>query len=139
MVRSGNSGLRWARTSPIVRVAEDAAPLPCAAALMPSLRSCTPGPDTDGSLRKRRSCGSSCAHRGGQVDEAELPDLHLVTARERHGVDRFAVDVGAVERPHVVDGVAIAFAAELGMTARHGDIVQEDVAVRVPTRRSDLL
>src|SRR5581483_10596267 len=37
------------------------------------------------------------------------------------------------------DGVSAAFASELRMPARHGDIVQEDVAVRVTTRRDDIL
>src|SRR5664279_783403 len=87
----------------------------------------------------RAGSTDSGTNRSGQVDETEFADLHLVTAGQRRGVDRLAVHIGAVERTHVVHGVAAAFAGEFSMPSGHGDIVQEDVTVRVATRRGDVL
>ena len=68
----------------------------------------------------------------GVEDEAELADLDLVAGLQRGLVDALAVDVGAVERADVADDEAVALAAEVGVLARDGDVVEEDVAVGVP-------
>src|SRR3546814_3018153 len=50
-------------------------------------------------------------------------------------IDRFTVDVGAVEASDVDDVEICIFLTELGVTTADGHVVQEDVAVRVPTCR----
>src|SRR5689334_9858676 len=64
-------------------------------------------------------------------DEPELADLHLVARRQPDLVDELAVDVCAVERADVVHHEGTLGAAEDGVLARHGDVVEEDVAVGV--------
>src|SRR5918994_1898963 len=75
----------------------------------------------------------------GEVDEAELADLHLVTTGEVSDVDRLTVDVGAVEAADVVDRETAALSVELHVPPADGDVVQEDIAVGVSPRRRDVL
>ena len=76
--------------------------------------------------------------RIGIEDQAVLADLHLVAAGERRVVDAFPVDVGAVERADVAHREAVVDPAELGMPPGHGDVVEEDVAGRVPAGGGDV-
>src|SRR3546814_9919862 len=73
----------------------------------------------------RRSCVA--------VDEDQLegPDLQLVAVAQRRLLDPVPVQVGAVERPDVADRVVVAGAEDLGVAARHRDVVEEDVALGV--------
>src|SRR5262245_23529946 len=70
--------------------------------------------------------------------ESELADLHLVAVAERGALDALLVDIGAVERTRVGDHVALGGALHLGMTARHGDVVERDLAVRMPPEPGDI-
>src|SRR3954447_5768577 len=85
-------------------------------------------------------CGSpfSCSVMGpstGDVRELELADLQLVAVLEPVRLDAMAVDVGAVERPEVVEEEVAAAAHEQRVVARDGDVVEEDVRVRTPADR----
>ncbi len=70
--------------------------------------------------------------------QAVLADLDLVAAGERRLVDPVPVDVGAVEAAHVADLEAVVGPDELGVPAGDRDVVEEDVAVRVPAGRGDV-
>src|SRR5581483_652832 len=74
----------------------------------------------------------------GEEDELELPDLDLVAVGEHRVVGPLPVDVRAVERPDVPDAVAAAVTDELRMATADGDVVEEDVAVRVAPGRGDV-
>src|SRR3954470_14902549 len=118
MVMSGNSPRRWARTSPMLmstgpRAGEE---LAAAAPENVTVRS--------GALVRTRS---------RDEDEPELPDLYLVAAGERRRLDPLPVDVGAVEAADVAHGEGAALAVELGVPAGDRHVVEEDVAVRMPT------
>src|SRR3954453_22470320 len=79
-----------------------------------------------------RASSFSCSVIGlstGDVRELELADLQLVAVLEPVRLDAMAVDVGAVERAEVVEGVVAAAAHEEGVVARDGDVVEEDVRV----------
>src|SRR5919206_77732 len=89
--------------------------------------------------RVRSRAGGLARARTGQVDEAELADLHLVAPGQRRDVDRLAVDVGAVEAADVVHREAAALAVELHVPTADGDVVEEDVAVGVPAGGGDVL
>src|SRR5699024_4254748 len=58
-------------------------------------------------------------------------DLDLVTTAQLCFVDRFTVDVGAVEATDVANTEAVTPAEELHVATRNGHVVQEDVAVGV--------
>src|SRR3712207_9459287 len=90
-------------------------------------------------LRAESRAGGLARARTGQVDQAELADLHLVAPGQRRDVDRLAVDVGAVEAADVVHGEAAALTVELHVPAADGDVVEEDVAVGVPAGGGDVL
>ena len=83
----------------------------------------------------RRLCARVAGPGSAQEDQPELSDLNLVTAAQRGGVDRFPVDIGAVEAAHVDHLELVVSQPELGMPTAHGDVVEEDVAVGVPSRR----
>src|ERR1700722_6276472 len=72
----------------------------------------------------------SLAHTG-EEDEPELPDLNLVAVVQRAFVNAFPVDVGPVQGAGVAHEVHAALAYELGMATGNGDVVKEDVALRV--------
>src|SRR3954454_22101938 len=76
------------------------------------------------------SCRVMPGLSAGDVRELELADLELVAVLEAVGLDAPAVDVGAVERPEVVEVEVAAAAHEQGVVARDGDVVEEDVGVR---------
>ena len=112
IVTSGNSAWSWPRTSPIERCG-------------PLVRR-TPHVDLASGARGR-------AQHEGQHEPA---DLELVEVTERGDVDPLVVDVGAVERPGVAHLVAPVVAGDLGVAARDGDVVEEDVGVGMaPERR----
>ena len=85
----------------------------------------------------RAACGSSSVQRAtGEEDQAELADLHLVPAVQRDLLDPLTVDVGAVQAADVADGEhPAAVPAELHVPAGDGDVVEEDVALRMAARR----
>lgn len=58
-----------------------------------------------------------------------------VAVGERRGIDRLAVDVGTVRRrPDVHDGEVATLAAEFpAVPSAHRHVIEEDVAVRMPT------
>src|SRR5690606_3144060 len=70
--------------------------------------------------------------RTGHEHQPELTDLHLVAVAESRRLDPFPVDVGAVQAAHVPDGKGAAVAVKLGVAAGDGDVVEEDVAIRMP-------
>src|SRR5689334_7123420 len=77
--------------------------------------------------------GTTC-----EEHQPELADLHLVAALQRGLLDALPVDVGAVEAAHVTHGELAAAPVELHVPPGHGHIVQENVAFRVATRRSEV-
>src|ERR1700761_3536280 len=101
---------------------------PAAVTESPSLRS-----SGSRELRSGPLAGRAGVARPGQEDQAELADLHLVAVGEHGGVHRLAVDVGAVEAADVDDDELRPVAPELGVATGHGHVVEEDVAVGVPT------
>lgn len=69
------------------------------------------------------------------VDQLELPDLHLVTTRQPGRLDTSTVHVGAVQRTHISDLYTVVARGELRVTARDGDVVKEEPAVGMTTNR----
>src|SRR5437588_241744 len=108
MVMSGNSSFSKDSTSPIDRYVRSAKPTP---------------------LPFRRS---------RQIDELELTDLDLVPACELGLFDALPVQVRAVERAHVPHEIAPLPAGELGVTTGHGDVIEEDVALRMASGPGDV-
>src|SRR5581483_11088776 len=100
------------------------ASLPGTAHVLLSQRLGTPGPAPPARQR-------SVALTAGEEHQAVLADLDLVAVVQRHLVDPLPVDVGAVEAAHVGDCEAGRGAAELDVAPRDGDVVEEDVALRV--------
>src|SRR3954447_6903181 len=64
-----------------------------------------------------------------QEGEPVLADLQLVAVLDRRRLDPLAVDEGAVEAALVLDPEAAPLADEQRVLARHGHVVEEDVAV----------
>src|SRR4051794_13796541 len=109
MVTSGNSSLRRVSTSPIDRYGRVATP------------------------------NSALSAGSGEEHELELPDLELVAVAQRDlGLDALPVEVGAVERADVAELVPLAAVHDLGVATRHGDVVEEDVAVGVTAGFGDV-
>src|ERR1700709_2831047 len=72
--------------------------------------------------------------RRGEEHQAVLADLHLVTAGQQCLLDAFAVDVGPCEAVGVADAEATTVEPdELRVPPGDGDVVEEDVAVRMAT------
>src|SRR4051794_29042229 len=151
IVTSGKSSRRTASTSPMVSrgvrssAASPSAP-PRSGMAVTSLSRRRPGrgrrpvPRWCGRPPERALASGRLAGAGArEVHEAKLPDLHLVTPGEVGDVHRLAVDVRAVEAAHVVDREAATLTVELHVPPAHGDVVEEDVTVRVPTGRRDVL
>src|SRR4051794_24657295 len=130
-------GVRWSAASPSA-LSRSGTVTPPSCRTSARARTAASFPRVDPSVCPLAS-GRLAGAGAGEVDEAELPDLHLVTPGERRHVDRLAVDVGAVEAPDVVHREAAALAVELHVTAADGHVVEEDVAVGVPTGRRDVL
>jgi hypothetical protein len=70
----------------------------------------------------------------GQKYQPKLADLNFITVGQRSRVDRFTVDVGAVEAADVDDVELAAVGTELGMAATDGHIVEKDLRVGMPAR-----
>src|SRR5687768_2361917 len=75
----------------------------------------------------------------GEEHEPVLADLYFVAVGQLHFLDPVAVDVGAVEAADVTDRELVTRAVEDRMPTRHRDIVEEDLAVRVPAGVDDVL
>src|SRR3954470_17747238 len=87
----------------------------------------------------RAACRNSVLRGGtGEEDQPELADPDLVTVLEQCVVDAVTVHVGAVEAAHVVHLVGPLGPVELHVPARHGDVVEEDVALRVASGADDV-
>src|SRR5438105_3561154 len=71
--------------------------------------------------------------RAGDEHQAELADLHLVAVAESSGLDAFPVHIRSVEASDIPNGENASFPVKLGVPARHGDVVQENVTVGVPS------
>ena len=80
-------------------------------------------------LENHRLRGS---RRSRKEHQAKLARLDFVAVGRHHWIHRLAVDVGAVEAADVNDPDFAAVPSELGMAAADGDVVEEDVAARVP-------
>src|SRR5215216_5373497 len=128
---SGNSGLRIPRTSPmlIVPVAPDGS------AGWPEAAASPRPPGRGGVLRwtgSRMALPATSGSTSGEEHQLELADLELVAGDQLAVLDPLPVQVGAVEGADVVDGEgAVGAAADLGVAARDGDVVEEDVALGV--------
>src|SRR5690606_6986406 len=81
----------------------------------------------------------SATARAGEDHQSELANLDLVSAPELRFVDAFPVDVGAVEATHIADTERAASPVELYVPPGDRHVVQEDIAVRVPSRRGEVL
>jgi hypothetical protein len=81
--------------------------------------------------------GAGAAGAAGEEDQLELADLELVAVLDLGVVDALAVEVRAVERPDVADSVARPGPHDLRVAARHRDVVEEDVAVRMAAGAGD--
>ena len=66
-----------------------------------------------------------------------LADLDLVAVDQHRGVDRFMIDVSAVEAVQVDEPELSVLQPKLDVVAADGGVVEEDVAVRMPARRCD--
>src|SRR5664280_312956 len=112
MVTSGNSWRSRVRTSPIDRYDLELTVVPRCEIL--------------------RALSLSLARRH-QIQQLELSDLHFVAAGQPRFVDPLAVHIGAVERTHVPDGCHLIPRHKLRMPTGHGDVIEEDVALGMPT------
>src|SRR5215472_8626787 len=130
VLMSGNSGWSWASTSPMPNWPR----ADC------SLKRCLP----PASCVVLGAPAAAVSGRGGaevltgQEQQPELADLHLIPPDQLGLLDPLPVHVGAVEATHVAHGKPGALAVELGVPPGHGDVVEEDVAVRVAARGGQL-
>jgi hypothetical protein len=69
--------------------------------------------------------------------QTELAYLDLVAVDQHRGLDRFLVDVSAVEAVEVDDQELSVLPAKLGVAAANSGVVEENVAVWMPARRCD--
>src|SRR5215216_2946292 len=83
----------------------------------------------------RAAWRNSALRRGaGEEHQPELADPDLVAVLQQGVVAAIAVHVGAVEAADVVHPEGALGARELDVPPRDGDVVEEDVALRVATR-----
>ena len=82
---------------------------------------------------------SACSSRGGpgQEQQTELANLDLVAVDQHRGLDRFMIDVSAVEAVEVDEQDLPVLHPKLDVVTADGGVVEEDVAVRMPARRCD--
>src|SRR5215217_3795302 len=86
-------------------------------------------------LSRRSRCGFCVATVVNSVRsplherQPVLPDLELVAVLQLRAVDPTAVDEGAVQRALVLDEESPVALDEQRVVTRHGDVVEEDVAV----------
>src|SRR5690606_38265446 len=69
------------------------------------------------------------APAAGEVNQAELADLDLVTPGQQDLIDAVTVDVRAIEAADVAHDVTLRNSAELRMPAGHRHVIEEDVAI----------
>src|SRR5215211_6868481 len=130
---SGNSAWRRVQTAPIVSrrsvvastVVTTRAPALCGLASVGRAR-------TVGVLTRRVACSFL------QEAELVLADLELVAVLQPAGLDPAAVQEGPVQAPLVLDEEGVVLVDEHGVLARHGDVVEEDVAIRRAADRRPL-
>src|SRR5699024_2946889 len=65
--------------------------------------------------------------------KSELSDRNLISHFQLLGVAWLAVDISAVERSHIDDLELVAINAEFRVTARNGDVIEEDICLGVAT------
>jgi hypothetical protein len=70
-----------------------------------------------------------------EEQQAELAHLKLVPARQGGSIYPFAVEVRAVERADIVGPVGALVVTHLGVAARNGDVVKENIALGVTADR----
>ena len=75
----------------------------------------------------------------GQKHQSKFADLHLVAVRQHRRAHGFTVDVRAVEAADVDNLEFAAYPPELGVPAADGDVIEEDIAIRVTTGRRGVL
>src|SRR4029450_2272518 len=91
-----------------------------------------PPPGRGGTLRwtgSRISLPATPGSTAGEEHQLELADLELVAGDALALLHPRPVQVGAVQGADVVDGEAAGATADLGVAARDGDLVEEDVAL----------
>src|SRR2546423_4762224 len=118
---SGNSCLSALQTAPIVI---DLAPRPGGS-----------GAGTSGSSMVGSWVRVAIMASLVEVGELVLADLDLVAVLETARVHALAVDVGAVERPEVVEVVVGAPAHDHGVGAGHRHLVEGDVRIPAAAHR----
>src|SRR5690242_7430985 len=89
------------------------------------------------SFRDDSTLVSACSPRygPGQKHQTELADLDLVAVDQHHGVDRFMIDVSAVEAVEVDEQELSILQPKLSVVAADGGVIEEDIALRVAARR----
>src|SRR5581483_3951766 len=122
VLMSGNSGRSWASTSPMPN--------------WPAVSGIVLGTSAAAVRGWRPRVRADVLT--GQEQHPELADLHLVAAGQLGLLDPLPVHVRAVEAAHVADGEPGAGPVELGVPARDGHVVEEDVAVGVTARGGQL-
>src|SRR5207247_3005702 len=71
--------------------------------------------------------------------QLELADLQLVTGRQLGVLDPLAIEVRAVQAAQVANEELPVATPHLGVTTRHRDVVEEDVALGMPARGGHVL
>jgi len=71
------------------------------------------------------------------TNSGTLANLDLVAVDQHRGVDRFMIDVRVVEAVEVDEQELSVLQPKLDVVAADGDVIEEDVAVRMPARRCD--
>jgi hypothetical protein len=74
---------------------------------------------------------------GRQEHQSKFADLQLVAVGQYSRVHGFTVDIGAGEAADVDNPEFGVDAPELGVLAADGDVVEEDIAIRVTSGRRD--
>jgi hypothetical protein len=95
-------------------------------------------------LRSDRSWATRGSHRVGRGTASEeqepvLADLNLVAVVESRHIDPVTIDVGAIEPALICHCPTGPSAAEFGMLAGHGDVVEKDVTVGMPPEPDDIV
>src|SRR5581483_9667609 len=98
-----------------------------------SSRLTRPGTRPAAAGRRRRSCAAWVPARSPssrEEDQAVLADLELVAGVEIGLLDPVPVQERAVQAAEILDREAARAAGDDRVPARHGDVVEKDVAVR---------
>src|SRR6476660_10596932 len=71
------------------------------------------------------------------TNSGTLANRDLGAVDQHRGVDRFMIDVRVVEAVEVDEQELSVLQPKLDVVAANGDVIEEDVAVRMPARRCD--